>query len=38
VIRNADAEFHDILKFRREVAEAEFLFDPEIPEYIDLLA
>ncbi len=35
IIRDATASYDDLMKFRRSVSEADFLFDSEIPEYID---
>jgi hypothetical protein len=35
ILRDAKASTEDLLKFRTSVSEADFLFDPEIPEYID---
>ena len=35
IIRDAKASTEDLLKFRTSVSEADFLFGPEIPEYID---
>ena len=35
VLRDADASFDDLLKFRTSVSEADFLFGEEIPNYID---
>ncbi|GMQ99462.1 MAG: hypothetical protein BMS9Abin18_0280 [Zetaproteobacteria bacterium] len=35
IFRDANASSDDLLKFRISVSEADFLFGPEIPEYID---
>ncbi len=35
VMRDARAGYEDLLKFRTSVSEADFLFGPEIPAYID---
>ncbi|MEX2172196.1 MAG: hypothetical protein WD851_22945 [Pirellulales bacterium] len=35
ILRDANASTDDLLKFRTSVSEADFLFGPEIPEYID---
>ena len=35
IFRDAKASTDDLLKFRTSVSEADFLFGPEIPEYID---
>jgi hypothetical protein len=35
IIRDADVKPDDLLKFRTAAAEADFLFGPEIPKYID---
>ncbi len=35
ILRDARAEFADLLKFRTSVSEADFLFGSEITEYID---
>ena len=35
IARDAQASFDDLLKFHTSVSEADFLFGPEIPEYID---
>ncbi|HYC47398.1 MAG TPA: hypothetical protein VED01_18135 [Burkholderiales bacterium] len=35
ILRDAKASTDDLLKFRTSVSEADFLFGPEIPEYID---
>lgn len=35
ILRDADVSTDDLLKFRTSVAEADFLFGPEIPKYID---
>ena len=35
IARDAQASIDDLLKFRTSVSEADFLFGPEIPEYID---
>lgn len=35
ISRDAKASIDDLLKFRTSVSEADFLFGPEIPEYID---
>lgn len=35
ILRDAKASYDDLLKFRRAVSEADFLFGPEISEYID---
>jgi len=35
ILRDADANNEDLLKFRTSVSEADFLFGPEIIEYID---
>lgn len=35
IIRDAKASYDDLLKFRSSVSEADFLFGPEIAEYID---
>lgn len=35
ILRDAKASYDDLLEFRRAVSEADFLFGPEIPEYID---
>jgi hypothetical protein len=35
ILRDANASYEDLLKFRTAVSEADFLFGPEIPEYID---
>lgn len=37
ILRDAKASTVDLLKFRTSVSEADFLFGPEIPEYIDLI-
>ena len=33
--RDANAKYEDLLQFRTSVSEADFLFGPEIPEYLD---
>jgi uncharacterized ubiquitin-like protein YukD len=35
IVRDADASYEDLLKFRTAVSEADFLFGEEIPLYID---
>ena len=35
ILRDAKASYEDLMKFRTAVSEADFLFGPEIPEYID---
>ena len=35
ILRDADVSTDDLLKFRTSVSEADFLFGPEIPTYID---
>ena len=35
ILRDANASYDDLLKFRTSVSEADFLFGPEIPAYID---
>lgn len=35
ILRDAKANTDDLLKFRTSVSEADFLFGPEISEYID---
>ena len=35
ILRDAKASYEDLLKFRTAVSEADFLFGPEIPTYID---
>lgn len=35
ILHDAKVSFDDLLKFRTSVSEADFLFGPEIPEYID---
>lgn len=35
IVRDAKASYDDLLRFRRAVSEADFLFGPEIPAYID---
>jgi hypothetical protein len=35
ILRDANASTDDLLKFRTSVSEADFLFGPEIPAYID---
>ncbi len=35
IMRDANASLDDLLKFRTSVSEADFLFGPEIPQYID---
>lgn len=35
ILRDADASYEDLLKFRTSVSEADFLFGEEIPKYID---
>jgi hypothetical protein len=35
IMRDADASYEDLLKFRTSVSEADFLFGPEISEYLD---
>lgn len=35
IFRDADASLEDLLNFRTSVSEADFLFGPEIPKYID---
>src|SRR6267142_3338994 len=37
IIRDAKASVQDLLRFRTAVSEADFLFGPEIPEYIDTI-
>ena len=34
-MRDAKVSAEDLLKFRTSVSEADFLFGPEVPEYID---
>ncbi len=34
-VRDADVKLDDLVKFRAETAEADFLFDPDIPTYVD---
>ncbi len=34
-MRDANANTEDLLRFRTSVSEADFLFRPDIPEYID---
>src|SRR6266581_2715810 len=34
IMRDADAKLEDLMTFRANTAEADFLFGPEIPEYI----
>jgi len=35
IIRDAKVSTEDLIKFRTSVSEADFLFGPEIPQYID---
>lgn len=35
ILRDADASYEDLLTFRTAVAEADFLFGPEIPAFIE---
>lgn len=35
IIQTSRAKFEDLIKFRRAVSEADFLFEPEIMQYID---
>lgn len=35
IFRDANASYDDLLKFKRAVSEADFLFGPEIPAYIE---
>ncbi|MBI5655359.1 MAG: hypothetical protein HZC44_00440 [Geobacter sp.] len=35
ITRDAKASYDDLIKFRRAVSEADFLFEPEIMKYID---
>lgn len=35
VLRDANASFDELLRFRAAVSEADFLFGPEIPTYLD---
>lgn len=35
IARDAVASYDDLLKFKRAVSEADFLFDPDIPAYIE---
>jgi len=35
IMRDADAKIEDLMTFRANTAEADFLFGPEIPKYID---
>ncbi|MDO8334842.1 MAG: hypothetical protein Q7T35_09270 [Nitrosomonas sp.] len=35
ILRDANANYDDLLRFRTAVSEADFLFGNEIPEYID---
>lgn len=35
IVRDAEASYDDLLKFRQSVSEADFLFGPEIPAYIE---
>jgi len=35
IVRDANASIEDLLKFRTSASEADFLFGPEIPAYID---
>ena len=35
IMRDANAEIEDLMTFRANTAEADFLFGPEIPKYID---
>jgi hypothetical protein len=35
IVRDAKTSTDDLVKFRTSVSEADFLFGPEIPEYID---
>lgn len=35
ILRDANATMEDLLRFRTSVSEADFLFGPEIPKYID---
>ncbi len=35
IVRDAKVSTDDLLKFRTSVSDADFLFGPEIPEYID---
>ena len=37
ITRDASASIEDLLRFRTSVSEADFLFGPEIPEYIDAI-
>jgi uncharacterized ubiquitin-like protein YukD len=37
IIRDAKISVEDLLRFRTTVSEADFLFGPEIPEYIDTI-
>lgn len=37
IVRDADISTDDLMDFRTAVAEADFLFGPEIPEYIDVI-
>jgi len=35
IVRDAKASYDDLIQFRTAVSEADFLFGPEIPQYID---
>lgn len=35
IVRDAKASYDDLLKFRRAVSEADFLFGPEIPAHVE---
>ncbi len=35
IVRDAKASYDDLLKFKRAVSEADFLFGPDIPAYIE---
>jgi len=35
ILQTSRAKFEDLIKFRRAVSEADFLFEPEIMQYID---
>lgn len=37
IVRDAKASYDDLIKFRTAVSEADFLFGPEISQYIDVI-
>jgi hypothetical protein len=37
ILRDAKASTDDLLRFRTSVSEADFLFGPEVPQYIDTI-